>query len=159
VRALCEPVQSKCTWKFHKRHFLRKFTGKYQLKHLDQARSVDTLFAEQTRALQVFREKLTSSEVPAFGRSSVHCCVGTLPIGRTQSCCSGHGLWYVYPYFHCFDQFKSTLLLTCKPLATKTLVRKTTCGKQTFEPLQHAVDFEFSDDLNPGSSAYVFCQC
>ena len=25
---LCEPAQSKCTWTCHKRHFVRKFTGK-----------------------------------------------------------------------------------------------------------------------------------
>ena len=25
---LCEPVQSKCTWTFHKSHFVWKFTGK-----------------------------------------------------------------------------------------------------------------------------------
>ena len=24
----CEPAQSKCTWTYHKKHFMRKFTGK-----------------------------------------------------------------------------------------------------------------------------------
>ena len=27
-QVLCEPAQSKCTWRFHKSHFIRKFTGK-----------------------------------------------------------------------------------------------------------------------------------
>ena len=28
TQTLCEPAQSKCTWKFHKSHFTQKFTGK-----------------------------------------------------------------------------------------------------------------------------------
>ena len=27
-QAWCEPAQSKCTWRFHKSHFVRKFIGK-----------------------------------------------------------------------------------------------------------------------------------
>ena len=28
THTLCEPAQSKCTWTFQKRHFIRNFTGK-----------------------------------------------------------------------------------------------------------------------------------
>ena len=89
--AQCEPAQSKCTWTFHKRHFVQKFTGK--CRTLSPAASVLCEPAQSkctwTCHKRHFVQKFTGKMPDASDTTSIE--HRPLITVRTPQC--GHTVW------------------------------------------------------------------